>query len=143
MRSECIAAWPKSTCSYAWKLPVTPYMRSVLFEQAHDELSRMGSKPRRETFKAEHPSIPWKAYLASREFQNLASDLAEAVFAPASDSLSAPAFERPASLFLSACAFTRGGKTITQLLVRAVPEEEDLASGNDGAQAAAGLALAA
>ena len=28
-------------------------------------------------------SVPWKAYLASREFQHLASDLADAIFAAA------------------------------------------------------------
>jgi hypothetical protein len=30
--------------------------------------------------KGEHVSVPWKAYLAAREFQNLASDLADGLF---------------------------------------------------------------
>jgi hypothetical protein len=98
MRSECIAAAPQSACCYTWKLPVTPHMRPVLFEQAHSSFERSGAKRRREVCRAEHPSIPWKAYLASREFQNLASDLADGVFAPASCRQPCPDAERPMSL---------------------------------------------
>ncbi|KAI95047.1 hypothetical protein T281_07645 [Rhodomicrobium udaipurense JA643] len=86
MRSECIAALPQSVCVYAWKLPVTRHMRPVLSDHAHGLVSRPRSRHRVEALKAEHPSLPWKAYVASREFQNLASDLADAVFAPATAS---------------------------------------------------------
>jgi hypothetical protein len=98
MRSECIAAAPQWACCYTWKLPVTPHMRPVLFDQAHGSFERVGAKRRREACRAEHPSIPWKAYLASREFQNLASDLADGVFAAASPRQSCPEGERPTSL---------------------------------------------
>jgi len=98
MRSECIAAAPQLACCYTWKLPVTPHMRPVLFDQAHSSFERGGVKRRREVCRAEHPSIPWKAYLASREFQNLASDLADGVFAPASARQPCPDAERPTSL---------------------------------------------
>ncbi len=86
MRSESIAALPQSVCVYAWKFPVTRHMRPILSDQAHGLVPRHQRRHRVETSKAEHPSLPWKAYVASREFQNLASELADAVFvsAPAS-----------------------------------------------------------
>jgi hypothetical protein len=78
MRSECMAAVPHSMCSYTWKMPVT-HQRPALFEHAQESMSPSAGMTR-EAEKVEHPSIPWKAYLATREFQNLASDLADAVF---------------------------------------------------------------
>ncbi len=98
MRNECRAAMPQLACCYMWKLPVTPHMRPVLFDQVHGSFERGGAKQRREVCRAEHPSIPWKAYLASREFQNLASDLADGVFAPATAAQPCPDAERPMSL---------------------------------------------
>src|SRR5664279_1299981 len=98
MRSNCIAALPHSTCSYTWKLPVTLQMRPVLVDQAHHATSRAGSRSRRKAPRSAHTSIPWKTYLASREFQNLASDLADAVFSPSSTSHSSSETERPSSL---------------------------------------------
>jgi len=80
-------------------------MRPVLFDQAHS--GRASAKQRREACRAEHPSIPWKAYLASREFQNLASDLADAVFAPALAHKPIQDAERPTSL-TQASSGTRG-----------------------------------
>jgi hypothetical protein len=73
MQSECLAISPNLICSYAWKVPEG---RPAIFERAQTALARSGEKAARE-----NPSIPWKAYLASREFQHLASDLAEAFFA--------------------------------------------------------------
>lgn len=143
MRSECIAAAPQSLCSYTWKLPVTPHMRPVLFDQSHDVLSRSAAKLRRETCKAEHPSIPWKAYLASREFQNLASDLADAVFAPASSGQSSQEPERPASLILAPGACKRStAKSVAGLLAAVLPEGRD-APPDHALKQAPGLALAA
>jgi hypothetical protein len=82
-------------------------MRPVLFDQAHETFFRAGVRPPRESCRAEHPSIPWKAYLASREFQNLASDLADAVFAPACASQPSSGAERPKSL-ISGSSGARG-----------------------------------
>jgi hypothetical protein len=73
MQSECLAISPNLICSYAWKVPER---RPAIFERAQTALARSGEKAARD-----NPSIPWKAYLASREFQHLASDLAEAFFA--------------------------------------------------------------
>jgi len=140
MRSECIAALPQSTCSYTWKLPVTPHMRPVLFDQAHTLVSRAGAKLRREIAKAEHPSIPWKAYLASREFQNLASDLADAVFSPASG-YSSSDLERPLSLKPCAC-MRLACKPEQGALLASVLQDTGEAS-RDNAEKQPGLALAA
>ncbi len=98
MRSECMAAAPQLACCYTWKLPVTPHLRPVLFDQAHEGRSRASARLRKGNCRAEHPSMSWKAYLASREFQNLASDLADAVFAPDFASQPSPDAARPASL---------------------------------------------
>lgn len=141
MRSECIAALPQSTCCYTWKLPVTPHMRPVLFDQANDIVSRASAKLRRGTCRAEHPSIPWKAYLASREFQNLASDMADAVFSPAS-SFSSSELERPSSL--KPCALTRAaGKPAPGSLLASVLQDAGDAPRDNAEKQAPGLALAA
>jgi hypothetical protein len=97
MRSECMAAVPQWACCYTWKLPATPHMRPVLFDRADASFAR-GRRLRREVCRAEHPSIPWKAYLASREFQNLASDLADGIFAPAPCRQACQDAARPTSL---------------------------------------------
>jgi hypothetical protein len=73
MQSEYLAISPNLICSYAWKVPAG---RPAIFERAQTEPARSDEKAARD-----HPSIPWKSYLASREFQHLASDLAEAFFA--------------------------------------------------------------
>ncbi len=78
MQSECLAVSPDLICSYAWKVPAE---RPAIFERAQRLIARSEEKSSRDASKAEHPSIPWKAYLASREFQHLSSDLAEALFA--------------------------------------------------------------
>jgi hypothetical protein len=118
-------------------------MRPVLFDQVHDIAPRAGAKFRRDICKAEHPSIPWKAYLASREFQNLASDLADAVFAPASSCQSSLEPERPASLIAGPRVFARaGGKPFTGLLAPVVQEGGD-ASRDNAQKQAPGIALAA
>ncbi len=97
MQSECTATAPQFISSYAWKLPPA---RPAIFERA-SKLIRTGEKTNNDASEGEHPSIPWKAYLVSREFQHLASDLAEAIFTPAPRS----GFEgapRPACLMLDA-----------------------------------------
>jgi len=125
MRSECIAALPQSVCVYAWKLPVTRHMRPVLMDQVHGLLPRPHGRLRTEALKGEHPSLPWKAYLASREFQNLASDLADAVFAPASTSQSShhkP--DRPSSLISRRCRPARAAKP-NRILAPVVPGRQN------------------
>ncbi len=142
MRSNCIAALPHSTCSYRWKLPVTPQMRAAPIDQAHYSSTRAGAWLVRESPKAEHSSIPWKAYLASREFNNLASDIADAVFSPSSTSLSSPETERPSSLNVRAIARTAGQQSAGSLLASVLPDAV-VAPGNKVEKQALGLALAA
>jgi hypothetical protein len=100
MQSECMAASPQFISSYAWKLPLE---RPAIFERASKLISETGDHDHSSAGAegAVHPSIPWKAYLASREFQHLASDLAEAIF----NAQPRPGFDgaaRPASLVLDA-----------------------------------------
>ena len=140
MRSNCIAALPHSTCSYTWKLPATPQMRPVLVDQAHQATSRAGSRSRREAPRSGHSSIPWKTYLASREFNNLASDLADAVFSPSSTSHSSSGTERHSSL--SALTQAAGQPSAGSLLDSVLPEASD-APRNKAEKQAPGLALAA
>lgn len=142
MRSECIAALPQSACCYTWKLPVTPHMRPVLLDESHDAYSRAGAKLRRETCRAEHPSIPWKAYLASREFQNLASDLAEAVFTPAASRLPAQNNDRPATLISAPRVLNNGAGEPSSGALAPVFADGCEPHGN-GEESARGFALAA
>ena len=138
MRSNCIAALPHSTCSYTWKMPVAPQMRPALVDQAYRAALRL----RREGSNAEHSSIPWKTYLASREFKNLASDIADAVFSPSSTSLSSPETERPSSL--NAPAFARTGvKSSAGSLLASVLSDASDAPRNKLEKQAPDLALAA
>jgi hypothetical protein len=74
MQSDCLAISPNLICSYAWKAPDTP--RELFIRAAASDEDK-----KRDTARTGHPSLPWKAYLALREFQHLASDLAEAFFA--------------------------------------------------------------
>jgi hypothetical protein len=75
----------------------------------------------REAAQADHPSIPWKAYLASREFQHVSSDLAEALFtqpcpAPVHGGI------RPACLKSSGSALVAAdGKALNGLLAPVLP----------------------
>jgi hypothetical protein len=79
-----------------------PPARPALFDRAQRNPAAGAEQPVREAAQADHPSIPWKAYLAAREFQHLSSDLAEALFTvPCPDPV--PGI-RPASLALSGCS---------------------------------------
>ena len=142
MRSNCIAALPHSTCSYRWKLPVTPQVRAVPIDRTHHSTSRAGAKLLREAPKAEHSSIPWKTYLASREFKNLASDIADAVFSPSSTSLSSAETERPCSLNVRAGTQAAGQPSGGSLLASVLPDAV-CAPRNKAEKQAPGLALAA
>ncbi len=142
MRSKCIAAVPQSTCSYAWKSPVTLQARPVLADQAHYTMSRAGARLRPETLREEHSSIPWKTYLASREFKNLASDIADAVFSPSSTALSSAETERPSSLSARASTRAAGMANSGLLLASVLPDAND-APRSKAERQAPGLALAA
>jgi hypothetical protein len=72
MQSECLAVMPQFLNSYAWKVPPldsAPHRGRAL--QAASEKISLEGEPR---------TSGWKAYLTSREFQHLASDLTEAIF---------------------------------------------------------------
>jgi hypothetical protein len=96
MQSECLAVSPDLICSYAWKVPAE---RPAIFDRAQ----RLMEKSSRGAAKPEHPSVPWKAYLASREFQHLSSDLAEAFFSELPPAIHGDALH-PGGLTLEACA---------------------------------------
>jgi hypothetical protein len=110
-----MAALPQSICSYAWKMPPA---RPAIFERAQ----KLTSRGEAFASQAEQSSIPWKAYLAEREFQHLALDLAEALFA-AVPSAGAPDAERPASLMLGGKLSPLAGTGPARgLLAAALPE---------------------
>jgi hypothetical protein len=115
----------------------------VLFDSAQRQLSAGGEPSAPGASQAGHPSIPWKAYLVSREFQHVSSDLAEALFAgPCPEP--APAGMRPASLILGGSALAAAGEKVLSGLLAPV-----LSSGFADSQAPQhtghpdGLALAA
>ena len=142
MRSKCITAVPQSTCSYTWKSPVALQARPVLVDQAHYTMSRAGTRSRHEAPREEHSSIPWKTYLASREFKNLASNIADAVFSPSSTALSSAETERPSSLHAHALTRAAGQPTVGSLLASVLPDAGD-APRSKAEKQAPGLALAA
>jgi hypothetical protein len=143
MRSECMAAPPQLACCYTWKLPATLHMRPVLLDHTHGPFLRTDPRPRRKVCRAEHPSIPWKAYLASREFQNLASGIADAVFTPSNCRQGSTDAERPLSLTAGSPTPGRAsGKPSGGLLARVLPDEAGPAP-QDADEQASGLAMAA
>jgi hypothetical protein len=85
MHSEAVTAIPQSVYAYAWKRPV-----------AHEVPHPKGNSERESAQPRGHQAASWKAYLVSRDFQNLASDLAEAIFSAPSGPL--PDAERPSCL---------------------------------------------
>jgi hypothetical protein len=139
MQSECLAASPRSISSYAWKVPPA---RPALFDRAQRPQNAGSEQPARDASQADHPSIPWKAYLVSREFQHVSSDLAEALFTdPCPEP--APATVRPASLTLGRSALAAAdGKALSGLLAPILPGNTDSQGLQDGEQPD-GLALAA
>ncbi len=117
MQSECTATSPQFISSYAWKLPPA---RQAIFERASKLI--LGAGENSDASEAEHPSIPWKAYLASREFQHLASDLAEAIFSTP-PRLGLESATRPACLRLDARALPENeGEPRRGLLAAALPQ---------------------
>jgi hypothetical protein len=118
MRSECLAASPRSISSYAWKLPPA---RPAIFDRAQRPLISGDGQSAREASQAAHASIPWKAYIASREFQHVSSDLAEALFSvPCPEP--EPGAIRPSSFTLSGSALTAAdGKALSGLLAPVLP----------------------
>jgi hypothetical protein len=119
MRSESMAATPHSLYAYSWKQPAAHHLRAVLTSDRAD-----GAHRDAEARAAEHPALSWKAYLASKDFQNLASELADTIFSP---SRAAPPRDtsRPPSL-LSGVSCAQGlGKPLAGLLVPALQESSD------------------
>ena len=76
MQSECTAITPQFICSYAWKQPP---VRPAIFQRAQKLLSRASESAGTDAETA-HQSVSWKAYLAARERQHLASDIVEGFF---------------------------------------------------------------
>jgi hypothetical protein len=76
MRRESAVITPQFICSYAWKQPPA---RPALFQRAQKLLTR-------ENLGADTSQAgPWKAFLASRERQLLASDIVEGFFSAPRD----------------------------------------------------------
>ncbi len=140
MQSECTATVPQFISSYAWKLPPE---RTAIFERASKLISRTGENSDSDSPEAEHPSIPWKAYLASREFQHMASDLAEAIFsAPPRPGFQSAA--RPASLMLETRALPGAeGERRRGLLAPALPQGADASEEAASSEIARDIPIAA
>ena len=145
MRSECIAAVPPSVSSYTWKAVSSSRTRPYSLDPAKDRVSRRERHFQRSAPKAEHPSLPWKAYLASRELQNLASDLTYAVFGP-SMSEKVPDLSRPAILMLDAKGSPDAPREASNgLRAPIMPQVERSIAAEDGStdQETAGLTIEA
>ncbi len=127
MQSECTAASPQPICSYAWKMPPA---RPAIFERAQKLISRSEAY----VSQGEQRSVPWKAYLASREFQHLASDIAEAIFAAAPVARLQGA-ARPVSLTLGSRTLLQEGEPLRGLLAAALPEGAGAGSREPGLDA--------
>jgi hypothetical protein len=118
VQSECLAVTPRSISSYAWKVPSA---RPALFDRGPQLPIASAGQRAHEATQGNHPSIPWKAYLASREFQHVSSDLAEALFTvPCPGPV--PSAIRPASFTLSGAALAaKDGKALRGLLAPVLP----------------------
>jgi hypothetical protein len=114
MRSESIAAAPHSAYSYTWKVAV-PSLRPALLNQCSPEAD-----------KVEHTYVSWKTYLAAREFQSLAADLADGFFSQKADAALSP-MDRP-SILRSETLRAAGGKPLSCLLIPAVQSDADVAA---------------
>jgi hypothetical protein len=76
MQRESAAITPQFICSYAWKQPLA---RPALFQRAQKLLTR-------ENLGADTSQAgPWKAFLAARERQLLASEIVEGFFSASRD----------------------------------------------------------
>ncbi len=95
MQNGCMALAPQSLVTFTWKEP--PAKPSIL-QRAED--LQQGSVD--QNGKPDQPYLPWKAYLATRDFQNLASDITNAFFAKAYEA-AVPA-QRPQVLMATAPA---------------------------------------
>jgi hypothetical protein len=108
MQSECTAITPQFICSYAWKQPP---VRPAIFQRAQKLLSR-------ENLGADTSQAgPWKAYLAARERQHLASDIVEGFF-------SAQRELKPSSLVRPSILMTKppAGRSAKGLLASVLPQ---------------------
>lgn len=130
MRSQCIVTLPYAT-AYAWKLPATPQINSLSVDHLQHPLYQTASQLPKDAPKTECPFIPWKAYLASREVKNLASNLANAVFSPSSTGLCIPDIERPFSLNARQEVWGIARSTSGSLLTSILPDTEDLPLNTD------------
>lgn len=118
MRSERSAQVPQSLCSYTWKASASPHLRPALPENLRDV-------PYPAIERGEPASIPWKAYLAAREFQSLASDLADGVFSAPPDA-ALPDLTVPAILKSEGLVTTqKADGSLSKLLTPVVPADED------------------
>jgi hypothetical protein len=118
MQSEYTAITPQFICSYAWKQPPE---RPSIFQRAQKLLSRASENA--DASGTVHPSIPWKAYLALRELQHLASDIVEGFFSAPRGIMPHNAI-RPAILMSKAPALPDGAdKPLRGLLAPILPQE--------------------
>lgn len=139
MQTECIAALPQFVCSYVWKVPPT---RPLIFDRAQRLISRSDRKLEREAAPAEHPSVPWKAYLASREFEHLASDLTEAFF-KADAAGSVPGGPRPATVLDGHALAPAAAGQLRGLLAPALPQGSETVLQPEAGEEPSSLAKAA
>jgi hypothetical protein len=125
MHSDSLASWPYSIDSYAWKSPAAAAAdtRPPLFKVAQRLLAArdVAAQP------GNPVTVSWKAYLASRHLQMLASELGDALFSrqrpggPCGDIASA-GLDRPA--IFSACSDQElaSGEPRSQLLASVLPQ---------------------
>ncbi len=132
MRSECIAAMPQTIYSYTWKSAASGRDEpSAASNHRREFLARAGEKAPLDAVKPENPSVSWKAYLASREFQNLAADLADAIFSAAPDE-TARDLSRPSILMTDSGAMPGGARPLSGLLAPILPQESIAAAPSIG-----------
>ncbi len=86
MRTGDVAAIPQSLSYHMWKLSIHTETAALVRRPLSSKLYRAVST----RLKPSDQSIPWKAYLASRQIQDVAADLAEAIFSPAGSPVAQP-----------------------------------------------------
>lgn len=140
MRIECTAISPQYICSFAWKQPPA---RPAIFQRAQKLLNRSGEGNGSGDTDVAHTAISWKAYLAAREVQHLASDMVEGFFS----ALRGPkpvTPVRPAILKTSPCAVPGGPEPRRRsLLAPVLPETIAAMQETAPAGTTAALAIAA
>jgi hypothetical protein len=134
MSNRDVAALPQSLSYHMWKLSI--HAETAAFARCERNEVPFAARPLsaklcRVVLRRQKPSdqrIPWKAYLASRQIQDIASDLTGAIFSPsaspAAQSLDHPHYFKTPSFTAPASARARMLMGVTAAAMDGAPLDD-------------------